>query len=240
MYQQQSETSVMNTNEIVQAIKLQRNEKNILGQKRFGITGAESYGLSMPQLRSIAKSVGKNHALAQDLWATQIREARHIAVMIAEKDKVTERLMERWVKDFDSWDIVDNCCSTLFCRTPFAYNKVLEWSNRKREFEKRAAFSLMAFLAVHDKKQSDKAFDEFLEIIIRESDDQRNFVKKAVNWALRQIGKRNIRLCNKAIAACKTIHAKGDAASRWIANDALRELEKYKQEGRIKSVGSIS
>lgn len=98
----------------------------------------------------------------------------------------------------------------------------------------------MAFLAVHDKKQSDKAFDEFLEIIIRESDDQRNFVKKAVNWALRQIGKRNIRLCNKAIAACKTIHAKGDAASRWIANDALRELEKYKQEGRIKSVGSIS
>lgn len=240
MYQQQSETSVMNTNEIVQAIKLQRNEKNILGQKRFGITGAESYGLSMPQLRSIAKSVGKNHTLAQDLWATQMREARHIAVMIAEKDKVTERLMERWVKDFDSWDIVDNCCSTLFCRTPFAYNKVLEWSNRKREFEKRAAFSLMAFLAVHDKKQSDKAFDEFLEIIIRESDDQRNFVKKAVNWALRQIGKRNIRLCNKAIASCKTIHEKGDAASRWIANDALRELKKYKQEGRIKSVGSIS
>lgn len=230
----------MDKDEIVQIIKLQRNEKNILGQKRFGITGAESYGLSMLQLKSIAKSVGKNHALAQELWATQIREARHIAVMIAEKDKVTERLMERWVKDFDSWDIVDNCCSRLLCRTPFAYNKVTEWSARKREFEKRAAFSLMAFLAVHDKKQSDKAFEEFLEIIIRESDDQRNFVKKAVNWALRQIGKRNIRLCNKAIASCKTIHSKGDAASRWIANDALRELEKYKQEGRIKSVGSIS
>ncbi len=230
----------MDKDEIVQIIKLQRNEKNILGQKRFGITGAESYGLSMPQLKSIAKSVGKNHALAQELWATQIREARHIAVMIAEKDKVTEMMMEKWVMDFDSWDIVDNCCSRLFCRAPFAYSKVTEWSALKREFEKRAAFSLMAFLAVHDKKQSDKAFEEFLEIIIRESDDQRNFVKKAVNWALRQIGKRNIRLCNKAIAVCKTIHAKGDAASRWIANDALRELEKYKQEGRIKSVGSIS
>ncbi len=230
----------MDKDEIVQIIKLQRNEKNILGQKRFGITGAESYGLSMPQLKSIAKSVGKNHALAQELWATQIREARHIAVMIAEKDKVTEMMMEKWVMDFDSWDIVDNCCSRLFCRAPFAYSKVTEWSALKREFEKRAAFSLMAFLAVNDKKQSDKAFEEFLEIIIRESDDQRNFVKKAVNWALRQIGKRNIRLCNKAIAVCKTIHAKGDAASRWIANDALRELEKYKQEGRIKSVGSIS
>src|SRR5690606_29098402 len=154
----------MNTHEIVQAIKLQRNEKNILGQQRFGITGAESYGLSMPQLRSIAKSVGKNHALAQDLWATQIHQARHMPVLTAEKETVTARLKEKWVKDFDSWVIVDNCCSTLFCRTPFAYNKVLEWSNRKREFEKRAAFSLMAFLAVHDKKQSDKAFDEFLEI----------------------------------------------------------------------------
>ncbi len=231
---------VMTKDEIIQTIKLQKNDKNIEGQKRFGIRGAESYGLSMPQLRIIAKGIGKNHALAQELWYTNIREARHIAVMIADKNKVTEKLMEKWLSDFDSWDIVDNCCSNLFCRTSFAYTKAHEWSTRTREYEKRTAFSLMAYLAVHDKKQQDKSFEQFLEIIIRESDDERNFVKKAVNWALRQIGKRNIRLCNKALAVCKIIQAKGDAASRWIAADAFRELNKYKQDGRIKSVGSIN
>lgn len=229
----------MNTEEIMDIIRSNKNDKNIEGQKRFGITGAESYGLSMPQLRTIAKDIGKNHSLALQLWNTNIREARHIATMIAEKDKLSEKQMEQWVSGFDSWDIVDNCCSTLFCRTPFAYDKVLEWSNRKREFEKRAAFSLMAYLAVHDKKQTDEPFEKFLFIIVRESHDQRNFVKKAVNWALRQIGKRNVRLCNKAIAACQEIQAKGDSSSRWIAADALRELKKYKQEGRIKSVGSV-
>jgi 3-methyladenine DNA glycosylase AlkD len=171
------------------------------------------------------------------LWKTKIHEARHIAAMTAEPEKVTEKLMEQWLKDFNSWDIVDDCCLTLFDKTPFAWKKAIEWTSRDKEFEKRAAFSMMAILAVHDKKAEDSRFEKFFPYIIRHSDDERNFVRKAVNWALRQIGKRNKHLCKKAITVAKEIRKKDDASSRWIAADALRELEKYMKEGKIKKLG---
>lgn len=207
-------------------------------QQYFGIHGVNSYGLTTPQLRKLAKQIGKNHDLALQLWKTGIHEARHVAVFIADPRQVTIELMEKWLKDFNSWDIVDNCCSALFDKTPFAFDKAMEWSARKKEFEKRAGFVLMAALAIHDKKAEDEKFIQFYPFMIRESGDDRNFVKKAINWALRQTGKRNDRLCTESIKVAKKIHKKGDPSSRWIASDALRELEKYHREGKIRNIGT--
>jgi 3-methyladenine DNA glycosylase AlkD len=224
--------------QVVRLIRKSKNQANIEGQARFGIRGVLSYGMTKPQMKTLARRIGKNHDLALALWKTKIHEARHIAAMIADPARVTEPMMERWVRDFDAWDIVDDCCSVLFCRTPFAYRKAMAWSRRTREYEKRAGFALMAFLAVHDKVAPDDRFDRFLNRIEQESSDGRNFVRKAVNWALRQIGKRNPRLCNKAIASARRIRAKDDTASRWVAADALRELIRYRSEGRIKNIGT--
>jgi 3-methyladenine DNA glycosylase AlkD len=205
-------------------------------QEYFGVKGVNSYGLATPQLRSMAKEIGTNHELAIQLWQTRVHEARHIAIFIADPKQFSERQMELWLKDFNSWDIVDNCCGTVFDKTPFAYEKAIQWTKRKKEFEKRAGFAMMAVLSVHDKKAGNNKFEQFFPYLIAESDDERNFVKKAINWALRQIGKRNRSLCRQAIAAAKKIQQKGDAASKWIAADALRELEKYQREGKIKNI----
>lgn len=223
--------------EIIGEIKKQASGKNKATQAGFGISGVNNFGLTIPQMRAIAKAVGKNHRLALKLWKTKIHEAQHIAIMIADKNQVTEKLMEQWIKDFKSWDIVDGCCGTLFDKTPFAFEKAMEWSRREKEFEKRAGFTMMAMLAAHDKKAEDKKFEQFFPYIISESADERNFVKKAVNWALRQIGKRNERLCQKAIAVAKEIKLKNSASAKWIASDALRELQKYQKEGKIKKTG---
>jgi 3-methyladenine DNA glycosylase AlkD len=220
--------------EVLSMIRKNKNPANVAGQARFGIRGVKSYGMTKPAMQALARRIGRNHELALGLWATGIHEARHIAVWIADKQQVTPSLMDRWLKDFNAWDITDDCCSKLFCRTPHAWAKAMAWAKRKKEFEKRAAFSLMAFLAVHDKKAEDDKFERFLPVIVRASADGRNYVKKAVNWALRQIGKRNLRLCSKAIRTARVIRAKGDPASRWIAADALRELKRYREEGRIK------
>lgn len=204
---------------------------------QFGITAANSIGgITTPQLRVLAKQIGKHHELALQLWNTGIHEARHIAIFVADPKRFSENQMEQWLKDFNSWDIVDNCCGTIFDKTPFAYEKAIQWTKRKKEFEKRAGFAMMAVLAVHDKKAGDEKFEQFFPYLIAESDDERNFVKKAINWALRQIGKRNLSLCRQAMAAAKKIQQKGDAASKWIAADALRELEKYQREGKIKNI----
>jgi 3-methyladenine DNA glycosylase AlkD len=228
----------MNTVEaILKEIKKLSSPEIVLSQQRYGISNVNSYGLTTPQLRIIAKQIGKNHELAIELWKTKIHEARHIAIMIADPKLTTEKLLEQWLKDFNSWDIVDNCCSTLIRKTPFAYTKAMEWTSKEKEYEKRAGFTMMAQLAVHDKKAEDKKIEQFLPYLIAHSHDERNFVKKASNWALRSIGKRNERLCVKAIAAAKKMQAKGDASSKWIAADALRELEKYLKEGRIGNVG---
>ena len=196
----------------------------VAGMARFGINPRNTYGVSIPILRKIARELGKDHELAQQLWASGIHEARILAGMIDDHEKVTQAQMESWVRDFDSWDVCDQCCSNLFDKTRFAYRRSSEWSSRNQEFVKRAGFALMAALAVHDKDASDNKFLKFLPLVKAASTDERNFVKKAVNWALRQIGKRNHRLNRSAIATAREIQKLDSRAARWIASDALREL----------------
>lgn len=223
----------MEYEQILKKLKSMENKKNKEGMARFGINTKRAYGISIYDLKPMAKKMGRNHKLAQKLWASKIHEARMLAAFTDEPDKVTEKQMEKWVKDFDSWDICDQTCAYLFDKTPYAYKKAVEWSKRKEDFVKRAGFVMMAALSVHDKKAKDKEFEKFFPIIVRESTDERNFVKKAVNWALRQIGKRNKALNKKAIKVGKEIKKKDSKAARWIASDALRELESEKVQKRL-------
>lgn len=200
---------------------------------RFGINIDNALFIQMPVLRDIAKSLGKNHKLAEDLWDTGVHEARIIACLIDEPDNVTEKQMEKWVKDFNSWDVCDQCCNNLFRKTRFAHQKAIEWSSREEEFVKRAGFVMMAVLAVHDKRSGENVFLKFLKIAKKESTDERNFVKKAVNWAIRQIGKRDKCLNQKATTICHQIEKKDSKSSRWIAKDALRELNSEEVKKRL-------
>ncbi len=214
----------MDYEEILRQLESLSNPEAVAGMARFGINPGNTYGVSIPNLRKLAKEAGKNHVLAQHLWQSGIHEARILASMIDNPENVTEEQMENWANDFDSWDVCDQCCSNLFDKTQFAYQKAIEWSNRDKEFVKRAGFVLMAVLAVHDKKAKDEEFLEFLPIIRRESIDDRNFVRKAVNWALRQIGKRSRNLNKNAIETAKEIQKMESKSSKWIASDAIREL----------------
>ena len=194
------------------------------GMARYGIAVDEALGVSVPELRRLARSLGKDHGLALRLWRTGVHEARILAGMVDDPARVTQSQMERWVRDFRSWDLCDQVCMNLFDRTPFAFGKAGAWSRREPEFEKRAAFALMACAAVHRKDVGDQPFEAFLPTIERAATDERNYVKKAVNWALRQIGKRNAPLNRKAIATAERIRALDSRTARWIATDALREL----------------
>lgn len=191
---------------------------------RYGINTKKAYGVSIPHLRAIAREIGRNHLLAQQLWSSGFHEARILAGMIDDPNSVSAKQMEEWAGDFDSWDICDQCCSNLFDKTEFAYGKALEWSARDEEFVKRAGFVLMAALAVHDKDARDRKFVGFLSVIESQAADERNFVKKAVNWSLRQIGKRNLNLNKVAIRTARRIYKKDSKAAKWIASDALLEL----------------
>jgi 3-methyladenine DNA glycosylase AlkD len=201
---------------------------------RFALPTDSALGIPVPVLRKLAHAIGKNHRLALALWKTRIFEARALAPMIDEPARVSEAQMERWVRSFDSWAITDGCCFDLFRKTPFARGKALEWSRRTREFEKRAGFALMAALARHDREATDAWFAPFLAAIHRESTDARHFVKKAVNWALREIGKRNLRLNREAIFAARALRAQGAGSARWIAADALRELNSAAVQARLR------
>jgi 3-methyladenine DNA glycosylase AlkD len=223
----------MEIDEIITRLKSLSNPKSMEGMARYGINPEKTLGVSIPSLRQLAKEIGKSHALAQQLWDTDIHEARILAGMIDEPDKVNDSQMERWVRDFDSWDVCDQCCMNLFDRTEFAYSKAIEWSSREEEFVKRAGFALMAVLASHDKKAGDEAFLKFFPAIEKESVDDRNYVKKAVNWALRQIGKRNINLNRMAIETAKNIRKIDSRAARWIAADALKELAGEAVQNRL-------
>ncbi len=214
----------MDGEEILEQLKSLSNPKAIAGMARFGINPKNTYGVSIPVLRKMAKQIGKNHRLAEKLWRSGIHEARILAGMIDSPEKITQEQMEGWVRDFDSWDVCDQCCSNLFDKTKFAHQKAVEWSRRKEEFVKRAGFVLMATLAVHDKEANNQKFLRFVPIIKREATDDRNFVKKAVNWALRQIGKRNRSLNKEAIKIAKEIQKIDSKSAKWIASDALREL----------------
>jgi len=224
----------MTADELVAELRAMANPRNVEGMARFGISSTNTLGVSVPALRALAKRAGRDHALALALWATGIHEAHILAALVDVPAQVTRRQMDRWAADFDSWDVVDGCCGDLFDKTPFAYDKAMQWSARRPECVKRAGFVLMAALAVHDKRASDSAFLAFLPVIVRESGDDRNFVKKAVNWALRQIGKRNHRLNAAAIAAAERILATDTRAGRWIARDALRELRSDAVQRRLK------
>jgi 3-methyladenine DNA glycosylase AlkD len=220
--------------EIVRKLKSLSNPKAVAGMARFGINPENTYGVSIPNLRRIAKQIGKDHTLAQQLWLSGIHEARILAGMIDESKMVTEKQMENWVRDFDSWDVCDQVCSNLFDKTLFAHKKAREWSERDEEFVKRAGFVMMAALAVHDKEAKDDVFWKFLPLIKKETTDNRNFVKKAVNWALRQIGKRNINLNKEAIKTAKEIQKIDSKPAKWIAYDALKELTSKAVQKKIK------
>jgi 3-methyladenine DNA glycosylase AlkD len=197
---------------------------NVAGMARYGISPDNTLGVPMPELRRIGREVGKDHDLALELWDSGVHEARILAALVEDPRRVTEQQMESWVRDLDSWDVCDQCCGNLFDRTILAYQKAIEWSGREEEFVKRAGFVLMAQLAVHDKKAGDQRFLDLLPLIRREAEDQRNFVKKAANWALRQIGKRNPRLNAEAVQTAREILQMDSKSARWIASDALREL----------------
>ena len=225
----------MNGAEILQLLASRPDPHAVEGMARFGIVAKKVYGgWSIPALKKLAREIGRHHALAQELWASEIHEARTLATLIEEPGKVTERQMNQWAKDFDNWAVCDGACINVFRYTRFAHRKCVEWSARPEEFVKRAAFALMAGLAVADKAASNEAFLKLLPLIEREAVDERNMVKKAVNWALRQIGKRNARLNKAALAAAREIHSRDSRAARWIASDARRELESPEVQRRLK------
>jgi 3-methyladenine DNA glycosylase AlkD len=224
--------------DVLKKLKKLSNPKNVKGMARFGIKPDKALGISIPNLRKLAKEVGKNHKLALQLWRSEIHEARILAGMIDEVDKVTEKQMDLWIKGFDSWDVCDQVCANLFDKTSFAFKKAIEWTRRKEEFEKRAGFALMACLAWHDKEAGDNKFIKFFPAIKRESIDERNYVKKAVNWALRQIGKRNRNLNKEAITIALIIQKIESKSARWIANDALRELKSEAVQKRLSTIRS--
>ena len=223
----------MNVASIIKELKTYKNPKNIAGMQRFGIIGKNMLGgPNIPKLRKMARDIKKTekdntHKIAQGLWDSGIHEAKILASMIDNPAKVTSAQMDDWIRDFDSWDVCDQVCMNLFDETDIAFRKASEWTKRKPEFEKRAGFALMAALANHNKKNNhDTELKKFFPIIIREATDERNYVRKAVNWALRQIGKRNDVLKKQAIHTAEDILKIDNKTARWVASDALRELKK--------------
>lgn len=222
---------------VIEKLKSYSVPENKAGMAKFGIETKYALGVSIPNIRKTAKQIGKDHTFALELWKTKVHEVRMVACLVADPKRVTEKQMEEWVKEFNSWDVCDHCCMNLFDKTVFAYEKAVEWAGRDEEFVKRAGYVLMASLALHDKKADDAKFEKFLPIIKKGSNDDRNFVKKAVNWALRQIGKRNLNLNKLAIKTANDIKKLDSKSAKWIASDALRELQSEAIKERLKKKG---
>ena len=220
--------------DVMQKLRRKAKPDQLQGMAKYGMAIEKRLGLSIPELRKLAKEIGKNHDLALELWKTEIDEARILAAMIDDPLKLTEAQMEDWVKDINSWDVCDQVCMNLFEKSPLAWKKIHDWSNREEEFVKRTAFSLLACLAWHDKKAKDEQFTAFFPLIKQGATDERNFVKKAVNWALRNIGKRNQNLNKAVIDAAREIRQLDSKAARWIATDAIKELESEAVQRRLK------
>jgi len=217
---------------IIAKLKAKARLDQLKGMARFGIVGKKRLGVSMPDIRALAKEIGQDHVLALKLWATGIPDAQILAAIISEPDKITSQQMEDWVKDINSWDVCDQTCM-IFDRSPLAWKKVYQWSRREEEFVKRAAFALIACLATHDKEAADAKFIKLLPIIKREATDERNLVKKAVNWALRGIGKRNKNLNRQALKMAREISKLDSKVARWNGRDAIRELESEAVQKRL-------
>jgi 3-methyladenine DNA glycosylase AlkD len=206
----------MQYEEILKQLKSLSSPKAAEGMARFGINTNNTYEVSIPAMRKVAMEVGRDHSLARQLWESGVHEARILAGMVDEPERVTEEQMEKWAKEFDSWDVCDQCCMNLFEKTEFAWKKAAGWSSMEEEFVKRAGFVLMVVLAVHDKEAADENFERSFPIIKREAADERNFVRKAVNWALRQIGKRNLNLNRKAAETAREIQKMESKSAQWL------------------------
>jgi 3-methyladenine DNA glycosylase AlkD len=212
---------------ILKDLRANAHPENLVGMARFGINTNNALGISMPWLRNYARPYRKDHALAQALWDAGVHESRIMASLVDDPAQVTEKQMDRWVHDFDSWDVCDQVCANLFRKTPFAWDKAMEWSHAGSEFVKRAGFTMMAVIGVHDKKAPDSRFIPILRRVEEECTDERNYVKKSVNWALRQAGKRNATLRPLAIQTAEKLIAMSSKSAKWIGRDAARELSRY-------------
>lgn len=228
----------MTIKEILRRLEALGSPENVAGMARFGIVAFKAFGVPAADLKDLAKEVKRDvadrHSLALKLWETGVHEARALAYLIDDPKQVTDSQMEAWAADFDNWAIVDGTCGHLFCRSPLARQKVFEWIEREEEFVKRAGIVLIAWLAVHDKKADDANIAAFLPLLERHSDDDRNFIKKAVNWSLRQIGKRSLGLNAQAIETAIRIRERGTRPAKWIAADALRELRSDAVQERLR------
>jgi len=220
--------------ETLKKLKAKARPDQLEGMAQYGMTAGRRLGVSVPDMRKMAKELGKDHELAIELWKTGIPEARIMAAMIDEPEKLSEAQMEDWVKDINSWDVCDQVCMNLFEKTPLAWKKIFDWSGRKEEFVKRTAFALIACLAWHDKDAEDAKFVKLFPVIERGAPDERSIVKKSVSWALRNIGKRNPRLNKAAIKAAKEILRTKSKTAHWIASDAIRELESEAVQRRLR------
>jgi len=216
----------------LEALSSKRDLENL---PRFGITASNALGVSMAKIQKLAKSTGRNHELACALWDTDCYEARLLTAYVAEPARLTSAQMDRWCKDFDNWAVCDTLCFHLFDRVPHAWTKIHKWSGQRPEFVKRSAFALMASIAGHDKHASDDVFFEGLTLIERAANDERNFVKKAVSWALRRIGRRNQALHRACVELSARLAASSDATERWVGRDAYRELTSAPVERAVRA-----
>jgi 3-methyladenine DNA glycosylase AlkD len=220
--------------DILKKLKAKARPDQLAGMARYGISTEGRLGVKVPDMRKIAKEAGKDHTLALELWKTGIPEAQIVAALVGEPEKLSDAQMEDWVRDFNSWDVCDQVCMNLFDKSPLALKKINDWARREEEFVKRAAYALIACLAWHDKEAEDETFIKLFPVIKRGATDERNYVKKSVNWALRHIGKRNSPLNRAAIDVAEEIKHMDSKAARWIASDALRELKSENVQKRLK------
>lgn len=222
----------MTLSEILEHFERHRSEENRQGKARFGIDVSHCYGLGNQDLRELAKKIGRNHELALALWDSGSNEARILACYLEEKRKITLEQMDRWAHEAASWDVCDTAAS-LFAKTGLHHPSILRWTKEPEEFVKRMGYVLIACVAVHQKKLDDSAFDPYFQLIEEAVLDRRNFVKKAVNWALRQIGKRNLALHAKALTLAEELAKSEDPTARWIGKDAIRDITKEKTLKRL-------
>jgi 3-methyladenine DNA glycosylase AlkD len=222
-----------NTKSIMALLQQNGNQHRIAQMKKFAIGNNNMLGVTMPAIRKMAKQIGTNHELAILLWRTKIHEAKILASMLADPKKFTEANIDEWIFDFDAWDICDQCCGNLFIHLPFIEDKIMQYAAHEQEFVKRFSFAMIAICAVHWKRKEDEYFLQFLPLIIQQSEDPRNFVRKAINWALRSIGKRSLYLNDAAIACCETLLVTQNKTAQWIAKDAIKELTSPAKQNRL-------
>lgn len=221
--------------EVMNILHSQAKPENLEGMARFGITGDKRLGLSMPELRKLGKSIGENHEMALKLWATGIQDAMILAALVDDPLQVTEKQADSWVEDIETWDVCDQLCMNLFEKIPFADKKIQEWSKREEEFVRRVAYAMIACIAWHDKEAADRDLIKYFPVINKGATDDRNYVKKAVSWALRHIGKRNLNLNREAIKLARELKEIDSKAAKWIASDVIRELESEPVQKRLRN-----